>query len=77
MKSSYNSNGENLPNLIDYSPDELRWEAVSSCADGKFQEYNLNLQQLSQTYLSIQKALQNPDSATGNFIVTIVCSLKP
>lgn len=77
-KNSFNKNEENLPNLVDYSPEELHWEAISSNINGQFQDYTLKLQQLAQSYLTIQSALQNLDQATANFIVshqTTLCSL--
>jgi len=38
---------------------------------GLFQDYTAKLQQLSQSYHTIQRALQNLDQATSNFIVNI------
>lgn len=70
-KVSYNKNEENLPGLMDYSPEELRWEAISSNMTGQFQDYSLKLQQLAQSYLTIQRALQNLDQTTANFIVIL------
>ncbi|KAI9551604.1 hypothetical protein GHT06_021937 [Daphnia sinensis] len=68
-KISYNKNEENLPNLIDYSPEELKWEAMQSSMNGKFHDYTDKLQKLSQNYQTIQRALQNLDQATSNYIV--------
>ena len=70
--AAFNNNDENLPNLMDYSPEELRWEAISSNMKGEFSLYTVKLQQLSQCYHTIQRALQNLDQATSNFIVNII-----
>jgi hypothetical protein len=71
-KAAFNNNEENLPNLVDYSPEELRWEAISSNMKGQFHDYTTKLQLLSQSYHTIQRALQNLDQATSNFIVNIL-----
>lgn len=54
---------------MDYSPEELKWEAMSSSVNGQFQDYTIKLQNLSQSYQTIQRALQNLDQATANYIV--------
>ena len=54
---------------MDFSPEELRWEAVSSNTAGQFPEYTIKLQHLAQSYHAIQRALQNLDPQTANFIV--------
>lgn len=64
-----NPNAENLPGFEDYSPEELRWEAMASHASGNFQGYAQNLQELAQKYENLQRGLQTMDQATANFIV--------
>ncbi|KAK4035580.1 nucleoporin NUP42 isoform X2 [Daphnia magna] len=68
-KISFNKNEENLPSLIDYSAEELKWEAMQSSMNGQFHDYTVKLQKLSQSYQTIQRALQNLDQATSNYIV--------
>lgn len=68
---TFTKNSENLPGLIDYSPEEVHWEAVSKSMIGQFQEYIANIQQLANSHTTIQRALQNLDPATANFIVIL------
>ncbi|XP_057379103.1 nucleoporin NUP42-like [Daphnia carinata] len=68
-KISFNKNEENLPSLVDYSPEELKWEAMHSSMNGQFHDYTVKLQKLSENYQTIQRALQNLDQATSNYIV--------
>lgn len=68
-KVPFNQNEENLPGFEDYSPEELRWEAMTSNATGNFQGYVQKLQEMAQKYKGLQRGLQNIDQATADFIV--------
>lgn len=69
-KISFNKNEENLPGLMDYSPEELHWEAISSNMTGQFHDYTIKVQQLAQGYHAILGALQTLDPQIANFIVS-------
>ena len=64
-----NANSENLPGFTDYSPEELRLEAMSSHQAGQLNQYTSKLHQLAQKYAANRAVLQKPDQQTVEFIV--------
>ena len=62
-----------LPGLIDFSPEEIRWETYKCFqVSGSLDHMLTQLARLAELYSIKRRALQNMDNATVDFIVSIM-----